>query len=196
MFSSIVDEITATSPTARVAFFYCKYNNVLRNSYQEIAKSLIAQLLHNNDDCLRYLYDMAVTSRERHPRTRNVLKELIGTMALLHRDLFIGIDGIDECELSERHLILSLVQDLLKLSDTELNLKIFLASCKEKDIEESLQRSIHLSLSSYHLNGDIRSYINIRSVELGNSFSFSEERVHEVAAKVADRPEGLPLSLV
>ena len=154
-------------------------------------KSLIAQLLYNNDDCLRYLYDKAVTVHQRHPSTRNVLEELIGTMARLHHDLFIGIDGIDECEPSERQLILSLVHNLLKLSDTELDLKIFLASCTEKDIEESLKQSTHLALNCHHLDSDVRSYIDIRSVELGKSLSLSGERVHEVVVKVADRPEGL-----
>lgn len=179
------------APSATVIFFYCKYNNVLRNSYQEIAKSLIAQLLYNNDDCLRYLYDMAVTSRERHPSTTSVLGELLGTMALLHRDLCIGIDGIDECEPSERRMVLSLVHDLLKLSDADLDLKIFLASCAEKDIEDSLRLSTRLALEPDHLDKDIQSYVKIRSIELGKNFSFSEERVHEVAVKVADRPKGL-----
>ena len=191
LFSSIVDEVRSSSPKATVAFFYCKYNNVLRNSYQEIVKSLIAQLLYNDDDCLRYLYDKAVTSRERHPSTRSVLEDLIVTMAQLHRNLFIGIDGVDECEPSERRCILSLVHNLLKLSDTELDLKVFLASCTEKDIEESLQLSTHLALKPHHLDSDIRSYIDIRSIELGEAFSFNEERVHEVACKVAGRPKGL-----
>ncbi|KAA6406931.1 MAG: hypothetical protein FRX48_09229 [Lasallia pustulata] len=191
LFSSIVDEIKSNSPKARVAFFYCKYNNVLRNSYQEIVKSVIAQLLYKNDDCLRYLYDKAVTSPERHPSTGSVLEDLIVTMAQLHRNLFLGIDGVDECEPSERRCILSLVHNLLKLSDTELDLKVFLASCTEKDIEESLQLSTHLALKPHHLDSDIRSYIDIRSIELGEAFSFNRKRVHEVACKVAGRPKGM-----
>ncbi|KAA6409279.1 MAG: hypothetical protein FRX48_06832 [Lasallia pustulata] len=166
LFSSIVDEVRSSSPKATVAFFYCKYNNVLRNSYQEIVKSLIAQLLYNDDDCLRYLYDKAVTSRERHPSTRSVLEDLIVTMAQLHRNLSIGIDGADECEPSERR-------------------------CTEKDIEESLQLSTHLALKAHHLDSDIRSYIDIRSIELGEAFSCNKERVHEAACKVAGRPKGM-----
>ena len=112
-------------------------------------------------------------------------------MAQLHRNLFIGIDGVDECEPSERRCILSLVHNLLKLSDTELDLKVFLASCTEKDIEESLQLSTHLALKPHHLDSDIRSYIDIRSIAVGEAFSFNKERVHEVACKVAGRPKGL-----
>ena len=122
-------------------------------------------------------------------------QEMFLTAARLHGHLFVAIDGLDECERPERELILTLVLGLLKLSVGDFAPQVFLTSCAEKDIEHSLQHSTRLALKTYHLEHDIRSYVQTRASDLSEKFGYSAEMVQRIANTVADQPQGL-LSLL
>ena len=190
LFSSIVDEINEVLSESQVVFFYCKSTDPSRKTFDGIARSLIAQILQLNPNCLGYLYDKVIGSGERHPSTTETYREILKTIAVNHNLLFVGVDGLDECEEPERRLILSVIETLLKVSDEGRNVKFFLTSRKEKDIERSLRSAIHLDIKPHHLEKDIRAYVEARSLKLSEKFEFSSEKEKCITAGISSRPKG------
>lgn len=122
-FSSIVDHVKAIIPHSQVIFFYCKNGDPLKRTFDGIARSLIAHLLHQNPVSLDYFFETAVESGKRHPSTFKTYKDIFAHIAGAPDFLLIGIDGLDVCEKDDRCFILSLLKHVLKACSPPAKLK-------------------------------------------------------------------------
>jgi hypothetical protein len=184
-------ETRVTSARFATAFVYCKYNDPQRSSFEEIMKSLIAQLAQNNQNCIDYLYAFALKSGERHAKTKKTFTQMLCSIVQCYDEVFIGIDGLDECELEERKQTIAALQGLLQAPEQDSKIKIILCSCAEKDIERALKGCHRLDLKSQHLSPSIRSYIRSRLTSLNQSFKFSKSTIDGIVDKVSSRSEGM-----
>ena len=112
-------------------------------------------------------------------------------IALHHEHLFIGIDGLDECQELERRQTLLMIHSLLKGSKIENNIRIFLTSRKERDISNSLRFAIQLEIRPYHLEKDIKGYVTARALDLSKKFSITLERQGSIVADLTRRSQGM-----
>ncbi len=116
---------------------------------------------------------------------------MLEKVALHHEQLFLGIDGLDECQEPERRQTLLMIHKLLKASKTKRNIHVFLTSRKEKDISISLRSVSQLEIRSYHLEKDIKDYVRVRALQLSKKFSIALERQRTLTVDVARRSHGL-----
>ena len=189
LFNSIVDEIREKVPASDVVYFYCKESDPSRRSFNDIARSFIGQSLALNPICLDYLYERTLKSGERIPTSNHLCKDILKSLTENHEKLFIGIDGLDECEEDERRHVLDLIHVILNKSATKRNVRIFLTSRKEKDIGNSIGSAIRLEIKPHHLKQDITHYVQVRISELSKKFSLSmveKERISKIVAKRSD----------
>lgn len=197
LFSSIVDNIQEKLPNAQVVYFYCKYNEPRKTNLNDILRTLIAQILILNRTCSQYLYENMIGSVERHQSSTNDLCfNMLEKLAVHHEQLFIGIDGLDECGKQERQMILQMIHNILQRSHNSRNVRVFLTSRKEKDIAESLSSAHRLELRHYHLEKDIRGYVQVRVQHLSKKFSIPIERQSRIVADITKRSHGMRLTLV
>jgi hypothetical protein len=105
--ASLIIEEARSLPDVTVAFFYCRYQDDERNTFLAVARGILAQLLHQDDNILAYLYDKASRSGQTTLSTVSLAKELLEIATKNHKKLYIVIDGIDECERDERKEIAS-----------------------------------------------------------------------------------------
>ena len=190
LFNSIVDEIGKRAPASHVVYFYCKESDPFRRSFNEIARSLIGQLLVLNPACLGYLYERTLKSGERVPTSTHLCKDILKSLTANHEDLFVGIDGLDECEEPERRHVLDLISGILNSSSTQRNVRIFLTSREEKDIGGSIGSAIRLRIRSHHLEQDIKYYVQVRVSELNKKFGLSVDEKEHIYRDVAKRSDG------
>ena len=190
MFNSIVDEIGEKAPTSDIIYFYCKESDPFRRSFNEIARSLVGQLLALNPICLGYLYERALKSGERILNSTHLCNDILKSLTAIHEKLFIGIDGLDECDGSERRRVLDLIHGILNSSSEKRNVRIFLTSRKEKDIGESISSAIRLEIKSHHLEQDIKHYVQERVSELGKKFGLAMDEKERISEDVAKRSAG------
>ena len=177
-----------------VIFFYCKYNDPSRNQYSQLAKSLIVQLLGSNANCLAYLYEKVLESGEFRAQAKQKYEEIILSMIQCYKKVWIGIDGLDECEQLERKDILSLVHKLSAPTEDESDVKVFLASRAERDIELSPGLSKPLVIKDHHLKSDISKYLQKEAQALREKFDLPEERLRSIVSLVSQRSKGTPVS--
>lgn len=190
LFSSIVDQIKDTIPDSQVIFFYCKNRDPLKNTFDGVARSLITQLLRLNPVSLGYLHETAVNSGERHPSTFKTYGSILEHMTSTHDSLFIGIDGLDECEKEDRCLILSLLAHVLKVSSPQAKIKIFLTSQRMNDLENSLKSAIRFEIKNHHVKQDIEYFVHKRALQLCDKFSLSLGKKNSITARISNRSEG------
>ncbi|KAF6218628.1 hypothetical protein HO133_005979 [Letharia lupina] len=190
IFSSIVEDINERLSESEVIYFYCRYDDPLKTSFNGIVRCLIAQLLALNPTCSQYLYDEIIGRVNRHPDSANDLcTEMLQKIALHHEQLFIGIDGLDECQEPERRQTLLMIHNLLKASKTKRNIRVFLTSRKEQDIGISLRSASRLDIRPYHLDKDIKDYVRVRALDLSKKFSIALERQRTIIADIARRSQ-------
>jgi len=190
LFSSVVDNVSKTFSDETLIFFYCKVNDVFRNTFDAIARSLILQILQADATCLVYLYEKMVTSGERHPSTAKLLSQMLEDILTNHNPIMICVDGLDECEEQERRKFLAVVDAVIRTSSPYPIARFFLTSRKEKDLESSLRSAIRLTIKPSHVEKDIISYIQTQTSKLSEKFGLTIEEGQRVATTVATRPKG------
>lgn len=190
LFSSLIDYIKKTYIDAPVVFFYCKDRDPLKKTLDGVARSLIQQLLQFNPVSLDFLYEVAVTSGEEHPSSFGTYKNILKHFASAHDQLYLGIDGLDECEQEDRRLILLLLRHILDESSPNANIKIFLASRWMNEIEDSLKPVLRFKIKGQHIRHDIRDYVHIRTRRLGEKFGLNLERQKSISTEICHRSEG------
>jgi hypothetical protein len=74
--------------------------------------------------------------------------------------------------------------------EAETNVKVFLTSRAEIDVERSLGSSSRIDLNSHHLFADIEVYVNTRAIEL-RRFELTSQSVREITEKLVDQSAGM-----
>lgn len=177
-------------PWVHFVYFYCRYNDPAKRSLRGIARSLIAQVLALNPACLHYLYERALSSGEPTLSGR-LCTHILTKLAEYHDQLVIGIDGLDECEEPEKRPILVMIDSILKATKARRNVRFFLTSRKEPVIERSLRSAIALEIRPRHLETDIKSYVRLRTSELGEMYSMDAERQQWITTEISRRSHGM-----
>ena len=191
IFSSIIEKIKSDISEAQVIYYYCSYNDPSKKSFSNITKCFLSQLLALNPTCSQYLYDNLIGIFNPHSSSTNTLwKSLLENLALHHEQLFIGIDGLDECEGSERKQLLSTIHGINNAAGHSKNVRIFLTSRKEKDIRDMLSSATTLDIRPHHIEKDIAYYVRGRVSELGKKFELSEEHQRSITVDIKSRPRG------
>lgn len=96
-----------------MAFVYCRDGNRNRNNFLSIAKNILYQLSHNDDPLTQYID--AVMSKEGQTTLQRVelAKELLRVVVHSHENVFIVVDGLDECLKQERRVVFSWIQSII-----------------------------------------------------------------------------------
>lgn len=139
---------------------------------------------------LDFLYEVAVTSGEEHPSSFGTDKDILKHISSAHDQLYIGIDGLDECEQEDQRLILQLLRQILDESFPHANIRIFLASRWMKEIVDSLNCVLRFKIKDQHIRDDIRDYVHIRTGRLGEKFGLNLERQKAISTEICHRSQG------
>ncbi|KAI6553144.1 hypothetical protein MCOR04_010777 [Pyricularia oryzae] len=103
--ASLIIEEARKLPDISVAFFYCNESDPATRDFVAIARSILAQLLAQDDSLLLHLEHRMSTPTGKAPQAvlsdMKLAKELL-TVALRSRKTYIILDGIDECDRNQR----------------------------------------------------------------------------------------------
>lgn len=111
--TSVIIEEASKQVDTKVVFFYCKNEVPQRNTFLSIARSFLYQLSFNDDNLTEYLDAELANSGETTLKTTTLAKKLLDVSVRNKNNLFIVIDGLDECLKKEKQSIVSSFQTLI-----------------------------------------------------------------------------------
>ncbi|KAK4202169.1 NACHT domain-containing protein [Triangularia verruculosa] len=175
--SVIIDEIRDKNH-GLVSFFYCKSQNTERGSFVPIIKSLLHQLIEQQRDLTPYYYDVLGEKGEVPLHSEKLCKQLFQEMLLQTSStaqLYLVMDGLDECPDKDREKITQLLIETVNNCDSKCpgKVRLLMLSRNERDIERRLLTHFGTptKLDSDHLRQDIKRYIDYRAGRVYEKFS-------------------------
>lgn len=199
--SVVIDEIQSRAGVDH-AFFYCKDGDTERDSYTQILRALLSQLVSQTRDLIPYYYDEGIQSGEVSLKSKRLSEKLLDLALQNIRKGFVVVDGIDECPPSERKALLDHLIQLIDRCDVAFpgKVRFMVLSREEPDIKKLLAGCETLRITFRDTLEDINTYIKYQASRLESKFSELEtEDIDYIKKSVLDRTDGKssnPLALV
>jgi hypothetical protein len=156
----VVDHLTTVAATGDfvIAHYYCDYSEPDTLTAVAILGCLIKQLLEKIDisDDIAKQIDRCYKCGTGKPTTEELITLLLAVLRLFP-ELYVVIDGIDECESQEREDVFSIIRQLADFGGCVV--KAFISSREEVDIKKAFARYRQIHVSEANVMSDIDSYV-------------------------------------
>lgn len=147
------------SPESLISFFFCQYDNIKSLSARTILGSLARQCFPYDPTSSHIEKALCALFDNNNPDTEEVESFFI-TISEKSRKHFIIIDGLDECQESERVIVLRAIKKLLNLRLPRI--KVFISAREEisTEVERTLNVQHKQSMSCKQVEEDIKIAVN------------------------------------
>ncbi|WKT53623.1 P-loop containing nucleoside triphosphate hydrolase [Fusarium oxysporum f. sp. vasinfectum] len=191
--SFVVEEARNLTPSVTVLFFYCKHDQPEKNTFHALARSFLLQLLRQDKDLLTYLYRKCCDSGEALLTSQALLEELLAFAFRSCERTYIIIDGLDECERSERKAITQWFRKLIEtLPATEPDrLRCLFVSQDDGVGRKDLDDLVSIKIGVEDNKEDILEYSRAEAGKLAAIFDLSRDEASGFAVNVADAAQGM-----
>lgn len=175
-----------------LGFFYCKHKDSQRNTFNAVARTIIAQLLTQNQDLLPYLFEKASTSGEIVLGSPKSIRETLETALKSSGKVYIVIDGLDECESQEKKAIIQWFQSVVAaLPDHESDsIRCLFLSQDDGEVGKGFSKTPAIRIRREDTKEDIQQYINIWSKKIQEKFDLQDSKREDIVAAVVERADG------
>ncbi len=174
-----------------IAYLYCNFRRHADQKVEDLLSSLIRQLSQDQPslpECLEILYNEHIVG------TRPSLDELsraLQTVANLFSRIFIVVDALDECQLSDGSRSKFLAALFALQSKTGAN--IFATSRFILDVTERFKDNVSLEIRAHP--GDIQRYIEGNIAHMPSCIARSPDLQKEVMTKIIQAVDGMYVKL-
>jgi hypothetical protein len=190
--SLVIEEAQNLSSRPTVLFFYCKHANSDRDNFVAVARSLLSQLLKQDDVLLPYFYQKCCASGEAVLTSIDIIEDLFLFALDNCKRVYIILDGIDECSREERKKIVQwfrkLVEDLPS-SDPDRYRCMFVSQ------EDGVARKDFSGLANIKIKiednkSDTDEYCRIESDKVKHRFNLPDNKAASIMKTVASSVGG------
>ncbi|KAJ5530063.1 hypothetical protein N7527_003456 [Penicillium freii] len=191
--SLAVEEARKLTPKPTVLFFYCKHGDPERNSLLALSRSLLAQILEQDQNLLLYFYQECCDSKEAVLTSPEKVTKLL-EFAFKHcKSAYIIIDGLDECERDQRKSIAQWFRTLVEsLPITEpWRLRCLFTSQNDSLARKDFDEIASLTIRPDDIKNDLQDFCRREADQLRASLYISEDMAHSIAATVAQQAGGM-----
>lgn len=189
--SIVVEELISrfqNSESIGVAYVYCNFKRQREQRAEDLLASLLKQLARGRSslpDHVRFLYD-----KHRVKQTRPSLDEIsrtVHSIAAIYSRIFIIIDALDECQVSEgcRTRFLDKIFDL----QDKCGISIFATSRFIPEILEKFKGSVSLEIRGSA--EDVRRYVDGHISQLPSFVGRNPDMKEEVASGIVKAVDGM-----
>ena len=179
-----------------VAFHYCDYTTNLTLSPKGIFGSLIQQLLCTSNISDEIAADIKSLFEDcTYKPTIQEVQQLLYRSLEPFPNLFLVLDGLDECDQASRGEVLSIIDWLMTLNSCTV--RLFVSSQGDIQILHALEEYPKIQLSPIVLSHDIESYVAHATrtlIEQGQLLIQSPGIEHEIVTELTSRANGMYVS--
>lgn len=163
-----------------------------RDKFSSVVKTMLAQLLRQNQTLLPYLYDECIKSAKVTLESSKACVELLSTVLKAVPKVFLVIDGIDECEPKERKAILNFFTSMIDKDDAEPGqLRCIFASQELRDINSALHMTEILRLTKERNEFDIKNFVVMWAFKIQKKFGLPHDARDHIIKLVYDGADGM-----
>ena len=175
-----------------VGFFYCKYSDDRKNSFINLLRGILIQLVQQNEELLSHVYEACCSTREVTLNSPSLLKQLVEDSLKTCANACIIIDGIDECEETEEKKIIEWFLAILEKTgkDGAGTLRLLFISQRDKVTESLLTQALVIPLDSKYHQEDIQKYARHWSTKIQSKFGIVEDTASQIGTDVASQAQG------
>ena len=176
-----------------ITFFYCKYGDPDKRTFISFMKSALSQLVTQQDHIVPYYHDEGVGSGEVSLQSAKLCKRLLRHMLQNIPKAFLVIDGLDECDDTERKLIMDFLSEVINLCDSTNpgKVRILILSRDEPDIRKSLSMATVIRVGRQDTLQDIEAYIRHRASLVQQKFNLPDIDREYIEQNVLDKSDGM-----
>ncbi len=171
-------------PAVGIVYLYCNFQRQDEQKAQDLFASLLKQLSQARSSLphsVESLYDKHKVQRTRP--SLNDFSETLQSVASLYSRVFIIVDALDECQVSDccRTTFLTEIFNF----QTKTGAKLFATSRFDSDITEKFKGSITCEIHAR--NEDVRLYLDGRISQSGNKLlDTHREEIKDIITEVVD----------
>ncbi|KAK4205934.1 hypothetical protein QBC37DRAFT_162144, partial [Rhypophila decipiens] len=170
-----------------IAYLYCNFRRQADQKAEDLLSNLIRQLSQDQSslpECLRILYD---EHKGRSRPSLDGLSRALQTVANLFSSIFIVVDGLDECQLSDGSRSKFLTELFALQSKTGAN--IFVTSRFILDVTERFKDNVSLEIRAHA--GDVQRYIEANLAYMPSCVARSPDLHNEIITKIVQAVDGM-----
>lgn len=155
-------------------------------------KGLLVQLVRFSPDHISYVYEQVSMTAERVVDSPYTLMMMIETILEPIGQVWMILDGLDECEKKERKKILSWISKIIS-GQSSAHVQVLVTSQDKSDIRHTLTTISNcptISLRDPGHEGDIRSYVSRKVAKRKQQFDLTSEVEQDIVHKVTRHANG------
>jgi hypothetical protein len=179
-----------------VLYFFCKSGDNERDNFVSIARSCLAQLLpfssNSSDILLPYYYDSYLSSGEAVLTSQSTIEKLLKLSLQNFANVYIILDGVDECPRKERETISlwfrSLVESLPQSNPTQIRC-LFVSQDDGPARRDFVGVSV-IKIQSQDNQHDIEQFSTSWASKIQKKFDVSNEKRQSIACRIVKAAEG------
>ncbi|KAF7504582.1 hypothetical protein GJ744_002077 [Endocarpon pusillum] len=191
--ASVVIESCLSATSSTTSFFYCKYGDKDKNSFLSILKGLLSQLICHSRDLIPFCYDKYLASGELTLVSTSLAKQLLDLFCQKIYRQYIIIDGLDECDESERKLILQFFTSMIDRYDMKEpgRIRVLFISQDVNDIGKALSTAAVIALGPSDNESDIRSFVLTETRKIQVKHDLDNQQVEHIVGSTCRRAQGM-----
>ena len=196
--ASLIIEHCKSKENYKTSYFYVREDEPSQNTALAICKGLLRQLLNHHGELLPYCFEKQSRS-EAILNDYNVTKSLIELFCDVDMNQFIIIDGLDECDTTERKIITQFLDSIVDKCDTYKpgKIRVLLLSHDLPDMRKYMQSSGVVNLRREDTDRDIHTLISIHGEQLKTKFDLTDDDIRCIESLICARSSGkyIPLKV-
>jgi hypothetical protein len=180
------------------SYFYCKEDDGERNTAISTFKGVLAQMLTQFRSLVPYCYDKFHSSGELVLTSVEVAKQLLRVFCDEIPKQFIIIDGLDECDLRERKLLLSFWTEIADHCDSYEpgKVRVLIVSHDWDDIRSNLSSSSILSIEPQDNAKEIEGFVHRWGAKIQQKHGITQIERNRVQDMTCARARGTITNLL
>jgi hypothetical protein len=197
--ASVIIEDCLHDNSFTTSFFYCKNGDPDKSNFISILKGLLSQLISQCRDLAPYCHDKYLASGELTLTSPNLAKQLLDVFCQRIQKQYIIIDGLDECGITERKLILSFFTAMVDRYDAQDpgRIRVLFVSQDENDIKKALPTASVIALGPTDNENDIRSFVRTWTTKIQQKHELHNDQadyiIDSTCAKARGTTSAIPL---
>jgi hypothetical protein len=188
--SLIVEELEKTTPN-KVLYFYCRYDELRKQTFVAMACSFLQQLLRMNDLVVTQLYETAISDGNYNLNSRKLAESILEICLKAVGSVSIVLDGLDECPDVEQKAMALWLRKYIDSSSSEPGRSRCLILSQRDETTESLLDAIPtIQITVTDNRRDIEAYCKSRVLELPDRLELTNTEREQIAVTISERAQG------